>query len=187
MSKALRLFALAIIGCLLQTNVSQFLQIADVAPDMMTALLVALTSFADISGCFCTAALMIMFYDASVGYVMALNPVVYVLISLAASYVCGHLRNALKKWKHKSYLIILLVCFVLTLARELVYVGYLYLIGAELGLVTFLRMTLCAGYTALMSIPCIYLIRFVMNWHPLKLKKWEQPTDDETGAFDRVN
>ena len=80
MSKALRLFALSIVGCVLQTNVAHHIQIAGVTPDLMIAILVALTSFSSMSGCFCTAALMIMFYDSSVGYVMALKPISYVMI-----------------------------------------------------------------------------------------------------------
>ena len=98
MSKALRLFILAIIGCIVQTNAAQYIQIADVTPDLMIAIIVALTSFSSMNGCFCTAALMIMFYDASVGYVMALNPIMYILIALAASGLRSVFHARLSKW-----------------------------------------------------------------------------------------
>lgn len=175
MSKALRLFAIAIIGCTLQTVLAQHIQIANVTPDIMIALIIALTSFCSASGCFCTAALMIMFYDASVGYVMALNPIAYILIALAASTLRMVFNAKLSKWKHKSVLIIMLICFFLTLCREVAYAAYLFLIGADLGLMTIIRMMLCAGYTTLMTIPCIYLLRRIMNWHPIKRKKKYQP------------
>jgi len=161
LSKALRLFALAIVGCVLQTNVAHHIQLANVTPDLMIAMLVALTSFSSMSGCFCTAALMIMFYDASVGYVMALNLIAYILVALAASWLRTVLNVRLNKLKHKSFLIIVLICFALVLCREAAYIVYLYLIGAEMGIITVLRMFICAGYTALMSIPCILLIRFI--------------------------
>lgn len=174
MSKALRLFILAIIGCILQTNAAQYIQIADVTPDLMIALIVALTSFSSMSGCFCTAALMIMFYDAGVGYVMALNPIMYVLIALAASGLRMVLDKRLSKWKHKSHLVIAVICFMLVLGREFAYICYLFLIGAEMGFVTLFRMLFCAAYTAALSIPSIYLIRFVMNWHPITEKRQKQ-------------
>lgn len=180
MSKALRLFALAILGCVLQTNAAGYIQIADVAPDLMIAIIVALTSFCSMSGCFCTSALMIMFYDASVGYVMALNPIMYILIALAAAGLRAFFDTRMKKWKHKSFLIIVMITFALVLFREIAYICYLYLIGAEMDITTAVRMFLCAGYSALLSVPCIYLIRFVMNWHPLPRRKRIQIDEDKT-------
>ena len=182
MSKALRLFILAIIGCIVQTNAAQYIQIADVTPDLMIAIIVALTSFSSMNGCFCTAALMIMFYDASVGYVMALNPIMYILIALAASGLRSVFNARLSKWKHKSYLIIVLICFSLVLVREFAYICYLFLIGAEMGVMTFVRMGFCAAYTALMSIPCISLIRFILNWHAFHREKIEQAESEESEA-----
>lgn len=112
-----------------------------------------------------------MFYDASVGYVMALNLIMYILIALAASGMRTIFNARLSKWKHKSHLIIAVICFLLVLCREISYICYLFLIGAEMGVMTFIRMFLCAGYTSAMSLPSIYLIRFVLNWHPLTIKK----------------
>lgn len=178
MSKALRLFSLAILGCILQTNVAGYIQIAGVAPDLMIAMIVALTSFCSMSGCFCTAALMVMFYDASVGYVMALNPVLYILVALAAAALRAVFNVRLNKWKHKSFLIIVLITCAMVLFREIAYNCFLYLIGAELGAMSVVRMLLCSSYTAVLSIPCIYLIRFVMNWHPIRRRKKAQTDKD---------
>jgi len=183
LSKAIRLFALSIIGCVLQTNVAHHIQFAGVTPDLLIALIAALTSFTSMSGCFCTAALMIMFYDASVGYVMALNPVAYAIVAVAASWLRSVMDLRLKKLKHKSFLIIVLICFMLVLGREAAYIAYLYLIGAEMGFMTVVRMILCAGYTALLSIPCIFLIRAVLNWHPMKPQRTMQNDIDDESVF----
>jgi len=171
LSRALRLFAIAMIGCLLQTNVLQHIRIADAAPDFMIAITVALTSFCGLSGIFCTAALMVLFYDASVGYVMALNPVFYILIALGAFALRAIFNEFLSKWKHKSFLIVMVISFSLTVFREIAYIGYLFLIGAKFNLVVFFRLFLSAGYTALITIPCLLFIRALLNWHPFKKKK----------------
>lgn len=46
------------------------------------------------------------------------------------------MNKKLSKVKHKSYLELMLICFFLTLMREIVYIGYLFLIGAEQSVVT---------------------------------------------------
>lgn len=179
MSKAIRLFAIAIIGCVLQTNLVQYIQIADIAPDLMIAFLVVLTSHCGFSGCLCTAALMIMFYDASVGYVMALNPVTYVLIALGAIAMRAFFNTKLVKWKHKSFLIIMVICFSLALFREAVYAVYLFLIGSQWNMMTLIRLVLSSCYTTAMTIPCIYLIRGILSWHPFRKKNTDTPDIDE--------
>lgn len=183
MSKAIRLFTIAIIGCVLQTNFSQYIRFADIAPDLMIAIIVVLTSFCSLGGGFCTSALMIMFYDASVGYVMALNPVAYILISLAASGMRMFFDAKLVKWKHKSFLIIMVIAFVMTFCREVVYAVYLFLIGSQWTLMTLVRLVLCSAYTAVMTIPCIYLVRALMSWHPFRRRKKNIPDLDEFDAF----
>lgn len=179
MSKAIRLFAIAVIGCVLQTNLVQYIQFADIAPDIMIALLVVLTSHCGFSGCLSTAALMIMFYDASVGYVMALNPVSYILIALGALAMRVFFNAKLVKWKHKSFLIIMVICFILTLFREAVYAVYLFLIGSQWSMMTLIRLILSSFYTTATTIPCIYLVRGILNWHPFRKKNTETPDIDE--------
>lgn len=198
MSRAIRLFVLSIIGCLAQTSLAQGIRIAGVAPDLMIAMLIALTAFTGYNGAFCTSALMIMFYDVSVGYVMALNTVSYVLVALAATWLNDRIYHAKpyevfrKAVMNSRFKIIfggiscfipkLFICFLLTLCRELITVVYLFLIGASMGMVTIGRMFLCAGYTALMVFPAYAVIRFVINWHPLKFaqKKRVNVDDDDS-------
>ena len=179
MSKALRLFTIAIIGCVLQTDIVQYIRIADITPDIMIALIVVLTSYCSLSGCFCTSALMIMFYDASVGYVMALNPVSYILIAFAASGLRKFFDLKLVKWKHKSFLIMMVICALLTLCREIVYAVYLFLIGSQWSMITLVRIIMNCAYTTAMTIPCIYLVRMVMSFHPFGKKKSKNSDNDD--------
>ena len=69
----------------------------------------------------------------------------------------------LRKFRHKSVLERMLICFFLTLMREILYIGYLFLIGAEQGLVTVMRMLLCAAYSALMILPGSVIMRLIMR------------------------
>ena len=48
MSKTLKLVLAAIVACLCQTNLVQFIRIAGVAPDMLIVFLVLLTSYTGI-------------------------------------------------------------------------------------------------------------------------------------------
>ena len=66
----------------------------------------------------------------------------------------------------------------LTLMREIVYIGYLFLIGAEQSVVTILRALLCAAYSAAMILPCSLITGKVMSIHPFKRKKDEDLTED---------
>jgi len=116
---------------------------------------------------------------------MALNPIAYVLVALAACALRTILNARLIKLKHKSFLIIVLICFVLVLCREIAYVGYLYLIGAQMSFITVLRMILCAAYTAALAIPCILMIRFIMNWHPFAAnKRTALPGHQDDNSYD---
>ena len=68
-------------------------------------------------------------------------------------------------------MVMMLICFFLTLMREILYIGYLFLIGSEQSLITLVRALLCCGYSALMILPGSYLISKVMRWHlPMKRK-----------------
>lgn len=171
MSKFLKLCASAVLACICQTTLSQYIRIAGVAPDMLIVVLVALSSYTGAYGGFCTGALTSMLYDASVGYVLAINMVAYTFIGWAAPMLRGFLNRKLKKLKHKSVLVMMLICFFLTLMREVLYIGYLFLIGSEQSLITLVRALLCSGYSALMVLPGIYLLSKVMHWHlPMKKK-----------------
>lgn len=171
MSLFLKLCVCAVLACVCQTNLSQYIRIAGVAPDLLIVVLVALTSYTGAYGGFCTGALTSMLYDASVGYVLAINMVAYTFIGWAAPMLRSFLNRKLKRLKHKSVLVMMLICFFLTLMREILYIGYLFLIGSEQSLITLVRALLCCGYSALMILPGSYLISKVMRWHlPTKRK-----------------
>ena len=72
-------------------------------------------------------------------------------------------RKLMKMMKHKSFLVMMLICFFMTLAREVLYIGYLFLIGSEQSLITLIRAILCSGYSALMIIPGFFMLRKIMR------------------------
>ena len=165
MSRVLKLCLMSILACVCQTNLSQYIRIAGVAPDMLIVVLVLLTSYTGAYGGFCVGALTAMLYDASVGYVLAINLVAYTFIGWAAPMMRGFLDTKLRKLKHKSILVMMLICFVLTLMREVLYIGYLFLIGSEQSMMTVVRALLCCGYSALLILPCSFLAARIMRWH----------------------
>lgn len=52
-----------------------------------------------------------MLYDASVGYVLAINLVCYTFIGWASPMLRRAMNVKLRKVKHKSYLELMLICF----------------------------------------------------------------------------
>lgn len=178
MSRTLKLCLLAVLACVCQTNLSQYIRVAGVAPDMIIVFLVLLTSYTGAYGGFCTGALTAMLYDASVGYVLAINLVGYTFIGCAAPVIRGILNQKLKKLKHKSYLVMMLICFFLTLSREFLYIGYLFLIGSEQSLITLVRALLCCGYSALMILPTSWLVHTIMGMKLRNRKKGDDLTDE---------
>lgn len=181
MSMLLKLCASAILACVCQTNLSQYIRIAGVAPDLLIVVLVTLTSYTGAYGGFCTGALTAMLYDASVGYVLAINMVAYTFIGWAAPMLRAFLNRKLKKLKHKSVLVMMLICFFLTLMREVLYIGYLFLIGSEQSLITLVRAMLCSGYSALMILPSTYLMSKFMRWR-LPMKKKHSDLNEKSDA-----
>ena len=165
MSKALRLLAAAMLGVVVQTTLVQYIRIMGVAPDMLVVLLVAATSYCGPYGGYCMGAIVSLLYDASVGYVLAINLVSYTLIGLVAPLMRRFFDDFFRKFKHKSYLEMVLICFFLTAVREIVYIGYLFIIGAEQSIVTLMRMLLACGYSALMVVPGAFLLHLLMSWH----------------------
>lgn len=178
MSRALKLGLIAVLACICQTNLSQYIRIAGVAPDMIIVFLVLITSYTGAYGGFCTGSLTAMLYDASVGYVLAINLVGYTFIGWAAPMIRMVLNQKLKKLKHKSYLVMMLICFFLTLMREILYIGYLFLIGSEQSLITLVRALLCCGYSALMILPTSWFVRKIMRMTFRIKKKGEDLTDE---------
>ena len=78
----------AVIACILQTNFVGYIRFAGVAPDLMIVTLVLLTSYTGSYGGFCTGSVMALLYDASVGYVLAINLIAYAFIGYFAPQIC---------------------------------------------------------------------------------------------------
>ena len=127
MSRAIRIVVTVFLACICQTDLAKYIRIAGIAPDMLTVFLVLLTGYTGAYGGFCAGSLLAMLYDASVGYVLAINLVCYAFIGWAAPMLRSAMNKKLSKVKHKSYLELMLICFFLTLMREIVYIGYLFL------------------------------------------------------------
>lgn len=181
MSKALRLILVAVIACVAQTNLVEYIRIGGVAPDMMIVALTLITSYTGSFGGYCAGSVMALLYDASVGYVLAVNLIGYTFIGYIAPKLRGALDAKLRKLKHKSDLVMTLICFFLVLMREFLYVGYLFLIGSEQSIVTLLRALLCAGYSALLITPCSFLLRPVMTRH-IRIRRKKNDLIDESDA-----
>ena len=172
-------------ACVVQTTLVKYIRIAGVAPDLMIATLTALTTYCGGYGGFCTGSVMAMFYDASVGYVLAVNLVSYTFIGWAAPYIRTALKGVLHRLKHKSFIEMFVTCAFMTLIREVIYIGYLFLIGAEQGVITVIRLLMCAAYSGIMVLPCSWFLHAVMSWHPLKKKKAQDDLVQEDEAQTR--
>ena len=182
MSRAIRIVITVILACICQTDLVKYIRIAGVAPDMMAVFLVLLTGYTGAYGGFCAGSVMAMLYDASVGYVLAINLVSYTFIGLAAPMLRQAMNNKLHRVKHKSYFELIVICFFLVLVKEMVYIGYLFLIGAEQSIVTILRALLCSAYSAVMILPCSLIQNKIMSIHIMKKKKSEDLVGDSEEA-----
>jgi len=182
MSRAIKLVVLAILACVSQTNLVRYIRIAGVAPDMLIVFLVLLTSYAGPYSGFYAGALIAMFYDASVGYVLAINLVSYTFIGWAAPMLRGFLDRKLINLKHKSILVMMFICFFLTFMREVVYIGYLFLIGSEQSLITIVRAVLCCGYSSAMILPCSVIVRKIMTYR-LDFRRKNNDLNEEQGTL----
>ena len=178
MSTAIKLTLISILACVCQTTLVDFVRVAGIAPDMLIVFLVLLTSYVGAYGGFCAGALTAMFYDASVGYVLAINLVGYTFIGWASPMLRNFLDLTLKKMKHKSILVMMLICAFLTLVREILYIGYLFLIGSDQSLITIVRAVLCCAYSAFMILPCSFIVRKIMKAH-ISVKKKHEDLDEE--------
>ena len=96
MSRAIRIVITVILACICQTDLVKYIRIATIAPDMLTVFLVLLTGYTGAYGGVCAGSLLAMLYDASVGYVLAINLVCYTFIGWAAPM----LRRAMNTMCH---------------------------------------------------------------------------------------
>lgn len=171
MSKTIRLTALAVLAVAMQTTLAGYIRIAGVAPELLIAFMVLATSYTGPYGGFCLGALIALLYDSTVGYVLAINFIGYTFIGWAATMMRASLDLRLRKLKHKSVLVMMILCFGLTLMWETLHIGFLFLIGAEQGVMTIVRMLLCCLYSAMMIMPLSLITGPIMQWHPTLRKK----------------
>lgn len=176
----LRLLAVTVAASVIQTTLVQYIRVAGIAPDLLIAFLVAISTYGGPYTGFCAGSVMAMLYDASVGYVLAINLVGYTFIGWAASLMREVIRKPLRMLKHKSYLEMILTCFLLTVAKEAVNVGYLFLIGADQDIMALVRLLFCAAYSAVMVIPVALALRRFMGWHPIRAKRKQDIEEDVT-------
>ena len=167
MSRAIRIVITVILACICQTDLVKYIRIAGVAPDMMTVFLVLLTGYTGAYGGFCAGSVMALLYDASVGYVLAINLVCYTFIGWAAPMLRHAMDKQLHRVKHKSYFELIVICF---------------FIGAEQSIVTILRALLCSAYSAVMILPCSLIQNKIMSVHIIRKKKNEDLVGDSEGA-----
>ncbi|MBQ9009369.1 MAG: hypothetical protein IJ088_08580, partial [Clostridia bacterium] len=150
MTRFLKLFFLSLLVCVIQTELARYVRIFTVAPDFMILFLALLTDDYGTFGGFVAGALIGLFYDTTTGYAPAINLVVYTFIGFMAAFIRKGLDNVLRKMKHKRFLEFMIITFSMTMVREIIYIGYLFLVGAEQGYVTFFRMFVCVFYTTLL-------------------------------------
>ena len=163
MTRALKILAITVLAVLCQTNLSSFLRLQSIAPDLMIAALVTLGFHYGTYGGFCAGAIMGLLYDAAVGYVLALNIIIYTFIGYAAPAGKALLQNRFGKRRYHRWLQAMALGFAMTLIREFTDIGYLFLIGAQQGLVTLLRMVLCCGYTAVWTLPVLLAVDRILR------------------------
>ena len=58
--------------------------------------------------------------------------------------------------------------------REVLYIGYLFLIGSEQSVMTLVRALLCCGYSALLILPGSFVVARIMRW---QLRRRPKSTD----------
>ena len=178
MSRAIRIVITVILACICQTDLVKYIRIATIAPDMLTVFLVLLTGYTGAYGGFlrrqparhavrCERRL-------RSGDQSGLLHVHRVGVADAAP------RNEREAQKSKTQKLpgIDAHLLFLTLMREIVYIGYLFLIGAEQSMVTILRALLCAAYSSAMILPGSFVVHKIMSVHPFKRKHGDDLTGD---------
>ncbi len=173
MTRALKLFFLCVLVCVIQTEVVKYIRVFTIAPDCMILFLALLTDDFGTFGGFVAGSLVGLFYDSTIGYVPAVNLVVYTFIGYISAAIRGGLDNAFRKIKHKRFLEFMIITFSMTVVREIIYIGYLFLVGAEQGTVTFFRMFVCVIYTTILVVPVAVVVDLYKN-SKLRRKKMRE-------------
>ena len=150
-------------ACLAQTNLAGLLRVSGVAPDFMIATLAALSPYYGWAGGLCTGALMSMLYDSAVGYALALDLILYTALGYFSPMMMAALRRHMARLPGEPYPALFLMTFFMTAIREVADIGYLFLIGAEQGMITLIRLLICSGLTAVLSLPVGWLVSRMMR------------------------
>lgn len=158
MTRILKLAAVIYLTVLVQTNLADLLRVSGVAPDFMIAALAALAPFYGWMGGVSAGALMSMLYDAAVGYALALDLILYSVLGYFSPLMLAGFRSRVRTFSHFHSLPAMAMAFFMTAIREIADIGYLFLIGAEQGLVTLLRALIACTLTALVTLPVNLII-----------------------------
>ena len=128
MTRALKILAVVIAAVLCQTNLSALVRLQSIAPDFMIAALVALAFHYGTYGGFCAGAVMGLLYDSAVGYVLALNIIIYTFIGYAAPAGKALLQGKVPVRRRRKWLEALILGFILNYAA---YFAEIYRGGIE--------------------------------------------------------
>ncbi len=129
----------------------------------MIAALAGLAPYYGWMGGLTAGALMAMLYDSAVGYALALDLVLYSVLGYFSPLMALGFRARLERFARFKSLPAMLMAFFMTAIREIADIGYLFLIGAEQGLVTLIRALIACALTALVTLPVNLVISRFMQ------------------------
>lgn len=184
MKRALRMALVVFVFYILQTSVFTSLRIDTIQPDIMAVMLACLTAYTGPYGTFCAGAVTGLLMDTFVGHVMALYIVLYPLMGVAAA----QLRLMLDRFaarifkKHfrsgRHYAEAGIVCAVIVLFREAIFITYMFLNGMEVSYLHVLRALTCVIYSMVLVIPGDWLVKRLLHGKP----KRHTDEDETTSA-----
>ena len=165
----LKLIVVIFAACLVQTNLSDLLRVSGVAPDFMIAALASLGQYCGWMGGLSCGALMSMLYDSAVGYALALDLIFYSVLGYFSPLMFAGLERHMVHSSRLPHLPVMALAFFMTAIREIADIGYLFLIGAEQGLVTLVRAVIACILTAAITLPVnIIITRFIRHEHKVR-------------------
>lgn len=172
MKRTLRMALTVFVFYILQTSVFTTLRIPVTQPDVMAVMLACLTMYTGHYGGFCAGAFTGILMDTFVGQVMALYIVLYPLMGISAVQIRVILENIrerifkdhFRKSAHWAETVV--VCLVIVLFREFIFVIYMFLNGVEVTYMHVLRILTCAAYSAVLTVPGDWLVRRLLYGKP---------------------
>jgi cell shape-determining protein MreD len=176
LTRVLKILLCLILVCTLQTTLVRFIAINRISPDLIVCWLVVMSETYGPFGGFCSGAVASMLYDANVGYIMAVNLVVGTAIGYFCTLLVPYFRKVFRKSKIASWLAMMLTAFISCIIKDIVNIGYLFLIGSTLldleNLpVTLLRLAVSSLYSVMMILPLGLLRRRIFPDQKKNMKK----------------